>query len=378
MRAMLAKADLARYAGQFVWLELSYDNERNRAFLTKYGAHATPTFFIVDSRDQRVAATQTGAMSFTELTQFLNRGESVALARRQTHADAALTRGDALLSKQPSEAAKAYNEAIHLAPPNWPQRELVEASFVGALENSKQFQECAETAATDAVHMKQDSMFARTVVAGMWCLDSGDPAPWSTDEARRLEPLAEKALALPGTVRDERDALYRTLMYLSFARNDSAEASKWGDRWLKELDAVKPVDDDERTAVDIARVENVQVYGDPARILPDLLKSEREMPKNYNASLRVAQMEEAVQHYDEAIAACNRGLTRSPGALGRSWLLQVKADALVQLGKPVEARLVLEEGLQAAQAIPQKSSRENNIAAIKNTLLKLGGASTKH
>jgi len=40
-----------------------------------------------------------------------------------------------------------------------------------------------------------------------------------------------------------------------------------GEQWLAELDAIKPTSDDERSALDIARVENIQAYGDPARIL---------------------------------------------------------------------------------------------------------------
>jgi thioredoxin family protein len=72
MRGMLASADLDRYAGQFVWLELNYDKAENRGFLTKYGASSTPTFFIIDPKDGQVAATQTGAMSFAELTEFLD------------------------------------------------------------------------------------------------------------------------------------------------------------------------------------------------------------------------------------------------------------------------------------------------------------------
>lgn len=365
---MLAHADLARYAGQFVWLELNYDKPENRGFLTKYGANATPTFFIIDAQDGQVAATQTGAMSLTEFTQFLDRGASGAFAKKQTPADAALRRGDALLSDKPEEAVKAYREALRSAPATWSQRELAEASLTLALQNSRQWQQCAETASSQAAGMKRDAMFGRTVVAGMWCLDSADPGPWTTAQAARLEPLAKEALALPTTVRDHRDELYRTLMYLSLSRNDQAGAGKWGDRWLDELDARKPVDDEERSAVDIARVENVQAFGDPKRILPALIASERAMPHDWNASLRVAQMENAAKDYNEAIAACDRGLSRTPGAAGRSWLLRTKADALRHTGKREEARRMLEEALQAAQAIPNTHSRDNNVNSIKQVL----------
>jgi hypothetical protein len=55
--------------------------------------------------------------------------------------------------------------------------------------------------------------------------------------------------------RDHRDEIYRPLMELSVARNDNAAASKFGDRWLSELDAIKPDSNEERSALDIACVE---------------------------------------------------------------------------------------------------------------------------
>lgn len=365
---MLDQADLARYAGQFVWLELNFDKAENGGFLAKYGANATPTFFIIDPQDEQVAATQTGAMSLSELTQFLDRGASGVFAKRQTPADAALRRGDSLLSDKPEEAVKAYEEALRLAPATWSRHELAEASLTAALQDSHQWQLCAETAASKAASMNRDEMFGRTVVAGMWCLVSADPASWTAAQAAKLEPLAKDALALPTTVRDHRDELYRTLMYLSLSRNDQAGAANWGDRWLDELDARKPVDDEERSAADIARVENVQVFGDPKRILPALIASEREMPHDWNASLRVAQMENAAKNYDKAVAACDRGLSRAPGAAGRSWLLRTKADALRQTGQTEQARRALEQALQSAQAIPNTHSRDNNVNSIKRAL----------
>ena len=365
---MLDDPKLARYAGQFVWLELNYDNAENSAFLARYHANATPTFFVIDPQDGQVAATQTGAMSLIELEQFLDRGASGVVARKQTPADSALARGDAALAQKPEDAARDYQEALHLAPDNWPRRELAQASLTVALEDSRQWQQCVETAASQAAGMSRGPAFSRTLVAGMWCLVSADPASWTEAQAGKLEPLAEEALFLRSTVRDHRDELYRTLMLLSLARKDNQGAAKWGNRWLGELDAIKPANDEERSAVDIARVENIQVFGDPKRILPALLTSERAMPRNWNASLRVAQMESAAKSYDDAIAACDRGLARSPGPAGRSWLLRIKAEALKQQGRTAEARHALEQALQSAQAIPNQRSRENNVNRIKQAL----------
>jgi tetratricopeptide (TPR) repeat protein len=311
---------------------------------------------------------QPGAMSLAELTQFLDRGASGVNTKTQTPADVTLTRGDVLLAEKPAEAAKAYQEAIGLASANWPQRELAEASLVQALQDSRQWQQCAETSASDAAAMKRDVIFVRTVVAGMWCLASTDPAPWGDAVLAKLRPLAEEALTFPTTVRDHRDSIYRTLMFIAVKRKENASAAKWGKRWLAELDAVKPRSDDERSALDIARVENIQVYGDPKRILPALKESERAMPHNYIASLRLAQTENAAEHYDEAIAACDRGLGRGPGANGRAWLLQIKARSLQTEGKAGEARQALEEALQAAQEIPSQMGRDMNVSMIQNML----------
>lgn len=365
---MMAHADLARYAGQFVWLELNFDEAGNRSFLDKYGAVGTPTFFIIDPQNGQVAATQPGAMSYGELVSFLDRGKSKVLRQNQAPADRALARGDALLAQRPADAAAAYREALRLAPAGWPRRELAEASLVSALQSSDQSRDCAETAATDAGRMIRGPIFARTVVSGMWCAVSGSDQPWAKEQALKLEPLAEEALSLPTTVRDHRNELYRTLMMLALSRGDEAAAAKWGDLWLGELDAIRPAGDEERMAVDIARVENIDVFGDPSRILPALLASESALPNNWNASLRVAQIERKAKNPDASIAACDRGLSRAPGPLGRSWLLQVKADALREQGLTEDARHALQDALQAARGIPLQRTRENNLRKINAAL----------
>jgi tetratricopeptide (TPR) repeat protein len=368
MRDLLAHADLGGYARQFVWLELSYDEPQNRAFLTKYGANATPTFFVINPQNESVAAMQPGAMSLPELKQFLDRGAAAVHAGAQTAADTALVRGDALIAQRPADAANEYLEALRLAPADWSHHELAEASVVQALYGSKQWRQCADSALKYAGAMKRDVLFVRTVASAMWCVVSADPDPSLNVQIEALRPLAVEALSLPITVRDHRDTLYRTLMIIESTRNNTAAALKWGDRWLAELDAIKPRSDDERSALDIARVENIQVAGDPARIIPALRASEQAMPNSYIASLRLAQMELAAKQYDEALAACGRGLARQPGAFGRTWLLMIEAQALQEKGEAAEARKVLEQALAAAEQIPSTQGRENVIASIKKSL----------
>jgi|SRR6185437_9129172 len=372
MRDLLAKADLGRYAGQLVWLELNYDVPANRGFLERYGAHDTPSFFVLDSADGHVTAMQSGALSLAELTAFLDRGAAGASGRRQTAADQALLEGDGEMASRPAAAAAAYARALEAAPAGWPKRELAEASRVEALKSAGQDQACAEAAARAAAAMAPGAQFVRTVVAGMWCLASGNPdaapGPWSNAARARLTPLAEQALALPLTVRDRRDALYRTLMITAVDRGQQREALAWGDRWLRELDAIRPRSDDERTALDIARVESIQVAGDPDRILPALRASEQALPHSYDASLRVAAMEFLAQRYAPALAACRRGLGRAPGAAGRAWLLRIEGEVLAAEGRRAEARQALAAGLAAARTIPGAASRAANLATLQKDL----------
>jgi predicted negative regulator of RcsB-dependent stress response len=105
-----------------------------------------------------------------------------------------------------------------------------------------------------------------------------------------------------------------------------------------------------------------------------LIASERAMPNNYNASLRMAQMAVEAKQYDRAIAACNRGLMHVSGPVGRLWLLETKADALIGKGQPAEAKRALEAALQSARQIGGKQSRERNIEVILKALKELENA----
>lgn len=369
MRVELADASLARYAGRFVWLALNFDRPENQPFLARLSVTYTPAFFVLDPADERATATQLGGMTLPELTRFLERGERGVLTKATTPADAALARGDEWLARgQSADAASAYGEALRLGDPSWAERERAVGSFTWAAMSSGQTQVCAERAAAEAPHMARGPIFGRVVLAGLTCVNQGQSAPWVEAARKTLEPLAVAALALPTILRDHRFQLYQQLMYAALLRNDKATVQRLGNLWLKELDATKPTDDDERSALDIARVDAAALLGEPLRVLPALITSERLMPANYNASLRLAQMATEAGRYDEAVAACDRGLKHVDGPLGRTWLLQTKADALSRQGRLAAARRVLEEALSAAQQIGVKQSRERNVEKIVSAL----------
>jgi thioredoxin-like negative regulator of GroEL len=317
MRATLEDARLARYAGRFVWLELDYDKPVNQPVIARLGASMTPTLFVLDPRTEKPVATQLGGLTLGELKAFLDHGS------------------------QSDAPARSWDA--------WLQRD---------------WRTCADIAVAEAPRMPRNAAFSRLVLSGLSCAN----AESSAAALKVLEPLAVEAVALPSTLRDHRFQLYQRLMYIAGKRGDNAAVNRWGDRWLAELDATKPSTDDERSALDIARVDAASVMHAPQRILPALQASERAMPRNYNASLRLAQTLVDAKRYDDADAACDRGIAHVTGPLGRSWLLQVKADALQGKGDAKGARAALEEALKAAREIGSPRSRDSNVAAIERAL----------
>jgi tetratricopeptide (TPR) repeat protein len=231
-----------------------------------------------------------------------------------------------------------------------------------------QSQACAETVTAEAPGLPRDPTFASVVLSGLSCANQAGAAPWAEAARKALEPLAAEAAALPTALRDDRFQLYQQLMHAAQHRGDGAALARWGERWLDEIEATVPASDDERTALDIARVDAVQLLETPARALPALSASERAMPGNYNASLRLAQIATAARRYDDALAACERGLAHVTGPLGRSWLLQTEAEALLGKGDAAAARRALEEALHSARAIGTRRNRDSNVERITRAI----------
>jgi thioredoxin-like negative regulator of GroEL len=372
MRVTLTDSALARYAGRFVWLELNFDSPANQEFLMVHAVSYTPSFYILDPTDEHPLATQLGAMNLRELLAFLERGETSFLAKVKSPQDIKLQKGDELLNRGHfTEAAELFGEALKEGARDWPERDNAIASYTWSLMLSNQSQQCAETAIDEAPGMNRGGVFGRVVLSGLNCINQVDPTPWADAALQQIQPLAAEAIALPATVRDHRYQIYQQLMSAAKTRGDAVNVKKWGDLWLKELDSTTPANDDERSALDIARVDAASLLGDPLRVLPALTASARAMPTNYNASLRLAQMEIDARRYDEAIASCNHGLAHVTGPIGRTWLLQVKADALIHETHLSAAHRVLESALSAARAIGVKQTRDRNVAKVQKTLAEI-------
>jgi hypothetical protein len=369
MRATLSDSSLARDAGRFVWLELDYDKPVNQAVIAHRGVVGTPTLYIVDPVTERATATHLGGFTVPELNRFLDEGERVFRGSAKSPADLALAHGDEMLGLgRLPEAAAAYREGVRLLAPGGPERMRAIGSLTWTLWLDNQSQSCAEIAVAEAPAMPRGETFGSVVLAGVASSNQGGDAPWARRARTILQPLATEAVDLPAVLRDHRFQIYQHLMMAAQRAGDTVTVARWGHRWLREIDATRPKDDDERSALDIARVDAASAMGEPELVLPALAASERAMPTNYNASLKHAQMAFDAKRYDEVLGACDRGLAHVTGPVGRTTLLVTKANALDAKGDKEGNRRALQLALQSAKAIGNTMHRDHMVQAITRAI----------
>lgn len=361
----MADHALSKQAGRFVWLELNFDDPDNKDFLIGHQVAYTPSLYVIDPVSGRVAASHFGGVSLAQLTDFLDRGARGIDGGSLSPADSALARGEELLGRgQRASAESAYRRALEEGGKSWPHREQAMAQLAWTFLAENNYEDCAEMAMREAPFMTRGIPFERVVLAGLMSANQRDTLAWAVTTRGTLVPLAAEATKLSSISRNDRFQLYQELTSAAEIAGDKATAGQWGEQWLGEIEKAVPKDENERSALDVARTDAVFILGTPERAIPALEASERAMPHNYNASLRLAQVYLAAKRYDDAVAACNRGLTRVDGPLGRTWLLETKAQSLMGKGDTASARQVLEDAQASASTIVTQSNRENNLRRI--------------
>jgi hypothetical protein len=384
MRATLEGPALTGQAGRFVWLALDYDKPVNQPFLARHGVGYTPSFFVLDPKDERATASHVGGMTLAELTHFLDEGERGVKGAATTPADRALARGDEQFGRAAwGDAVASYKEAVGAAPGDWPERPRAIGAMTWAMWSDHEAEACAETAMAEAPNLPAGEPFAKVALAGYSCAIAGNVATadtaraWIAPAQQALEAMAERALGMPGVLRDHRFQIYQRLMTAAYMRGDSVSVERWSHAFLDEIEAITPANDDARSALDIARVDAAGDDADLARIRPALEASARAMPDNYNVWLRLGETLVGLRDFDAARRACDRGLVHVTGPVGRSWLLHTKADALVGLGDKAGARAALTQSIAAARTIGNAKNRESNVRNLTRALAALDQPAAK-
>jgi tetratricopeptide (TPR) repeat protein len=362
---------LAKHAGRFAWLSINTEESRNAAFVERLGVDSYPTFLVLDGATGKVALRWAGSLTTPEFERLLDDGERAVAASGGSPADAALARADRLgAEKKTAEAAAAYSEALRLAPAAWAGRGRAVNSLLAALKKTDDLAQCAAVARRETPALERGPAFAGASAAGLGCaVDAPESAPWRDAAIEELEPLVVESLSLENVLADDRSSAYEMLVDLRDARGDQAGAREMAGRWMTFLEsqaaAARTVE--ARAAFDSHRVGAALALGDPARAVPALLASERDLPEDYNPPARLAILYREMGRYDEALVESQRALDKAYGAR-KLRIFDTRADIFARKGDPAAARRTLEEALAYADSLPRSQQPQALLAQLRKKL----------
>jgi tetratricopeptide (TPR) repeat protein len=359
---------LAKHAGRFAWLSIDGENSANAAFVERLGVSGYPTFYVLDGASGDVALRWYGSLTAAEFERLLDDGEHAVAARGGTPAETALARADRLAARnKAADAADAYAETLTIAPPAWPARGRAVVSLLDALTKAGDVEKCAAVAERETPGLERGPSFANAAASGLACA-AGAPetAAWRAPAITALEPLVVESLDLASVLGDDRSSAYQTLVDLRQGRGDEAGAKAMAESWMAFLEAsaagAKSVE--ERAALDGHRVAAAIALGDPARAVPALETSQRDLPNDYNPPARLAVLYREMGRYDESLAASKRALDMAYGAR-KLRIFDARADTYTKMGDAAAARRTLDEALRYADTLPEPQRPKAFLATLK-------------
>jgi tetratricopeptide (TPR) repeat protein len=218
--------------------------------------------------------------------------------------------------------------------------------------------------------MVRGSAFANVVAAGLYCVIAAPKeATWKGGAAAALEPLGREAVALAGLLADDRSGIYEVLVEARAQAGDAASAQAIARDWLAFLEAeqARAPTAEARAVFDPHVMMAARKAGEPARALGPLLRSEKDLPDDYNAPARLAFVYKDLGRLDEARAASARALAKVYGPR-RVRLLANHAEILEAAGDRAGARAALTEALRLAETLPASKRRDEIIAGLRGKL----------
>ncbi|WP_242338988.1 MULTISPECIES: hypothetical protein [Anaeromyxobacter] len=374
MRAyVLPDKRLQKLAGRFVWLDIDTEKPRNAAFVGKFPIDAWPSILVVNPEDERVIVRWAGTATAEQIERIALDGERQLRAGEVSRAEEALARADRLLgARRHAEAAVAYHEALAAGGKSFPARERASEAAVQALSMAGDPAGCAR-AAGEVLPGLRGASAARVAAQGLSCALELEDAKARAAEVAALEPGARRALDARGVLADDRSWLYDVLSSARAEAGDAAGAKALARRWLAFLDgearrAPTPL---ARSAFDGQRLQAALRIGEPERMLPALLASERELPGEYVPPTNLGVLYLALGRPADALGAADRALALAEGPR-RIRVLVLRAEAQAKLGDRPGARATLERAMSDGEAMPEASRPRGYLRKAKKLLGELG------
>lgn len=369
---------LTSRAGQFVWLEVNVEDERNAPLLEKLAFEALPSYFVVKPEEDTIALRQVGAMTVAEVGAFLDDARrALGGAPPSSPADAALFRADRLHAEgKKAEAAEAYRQALDAAPADWPPYGRSAAALVFVYQTTDANAKCVSLAREALPRLSGTPAAVTVSTGGLDCalaLDKADAARAAA--IAEMEAAVVRVLADPkaNAAADDRSAGYMSLVEARKDAGDKAGAKKTAEEWAAflEAQAAAAKTPEQRAVFDSHRLSAYLELGQPERAVPMLEASEKDLPDDYNPPSRLAVAYLEMRRLDDALAASNRALPKVSGPR-RLRVLQTRAEIFAGKGDPAAARKTLEDALAYAESLPPGQRSERAIKALQKKLAESG------
>jgi tetratricopeptide (TPR) repeat protein len=373
MRAyVLPDPRLAKLAGRVVWLEIDTEKPRNAAFVERFPIDAWPSLLAIDPATERVVLRWAGTATVAQIERLALDAERAVRRGRASRADEALAKADLLAGeRRHGEAAAAYREALAAGGAGWPGRERAAEALVQALGLAGDPPACA-AGAREALPRLGPGAAARALAVGLACAREIEDPAGVTAALAALEPAARRTLAARGVLADDRSWLYDELAQAREARGDARGARETARRWLAflEAEAARARTPLARSAFDGPRLQAALRAGEPRRVLPALLASERDLPDEYVPPTNLGVLYLELGRPADALAAARRALARAEGPR-RVRVLVLEAQAHEALGDRPAARRALERALAEGESLPAGSRPRGQLARAERMLAEL-------
>jgi len=377
MRAyVLPDARLARLAGRFVRLDIDTEKPRNAPFVEKFPIDAWPSLLVLDPTTEQVVLRWAGTATVSQIERLALDAERALRAERVSKADGALARADRLMGeRRHAEAAAAFREALQAGGKGWAGRERAGEALVQALSFAGDPSPCTAAAREVLPRLAPGAAAARAAAMGLACAREVEDEAERTAALDALEPLARRAQGAKGVLADDRSWLYDELSQTRSARGDEAGAKALARRWLAflEAEAGRAPTPLSRSSFDGPRLQAAIRAEEPARVLPALLASERDLPGEFVPPTNLGVLYLELGRPKDALAAAERALARAEGPR-RIRVLVLKAQAEGAGGDRAAARATLERALSEAAALPDGVRPKGYTAKAEKLLRELGGA----
>ncbi|HKU38718.1 MAG TPA: thioredoxin family protein [Polyangiales bacterium] len=349
---VLPDPTLRPLADRYVWLAIDSERRDNAAFLQRFPSRSLPTLWVIEPASQTPLLKWIGAATAAELKGVLEdtlRERSQPSAAEGAEANALWLRGHrASAAGETARAIEHYRRALEVAPQDWSRRPQTVEALSMRLAESEQPAALLELAAREAPTLPPSTARLNVVLNA---IDASEDVP-QHEALPALLQLGTQIAETPSdrVLLDDRSSLYLSLIS-AYETANPAESQRLAQSLSRTLDAQasRETDAARRRVWDPHRVEAYLAIGEAARAIPMLERSEREVPRDYNAAARLARVYLTLHRLPEARAAIDRALPLSDGPR-KLRLYLLKADILVAAQDKAAARAALEEALAFARS----------------------------